>query len=425
MPPATLARLTRRRFIEFFVEAAVPRERWRVGMELEKMGRNSSDGKPFPYMGADPAVHALLTLYMSHRGGIPIYEGMHIIGLDGPYGTITLEPAGQFEWSSRPFSSLGDLADALEAHLATMAKIGRQAGVQWLDVAVDPVHPVSEMPWMPKPRYEIMRPYMGEHGRLSHRMMTQTASIQCSYDFENSSDWSRKFRAAALLSPVAVAMFANSPTIDGKDSGFRSYRQEIWRRTDPDRCMLPAAVFHESFDLEAWVDWLCTVPALFDLDNQSLVAGNGIPFHEILKRTGIDAPTMVDMKLLLSSLFTDVRSSTYIEIRCADLQPDHLAMAVPTLWTGILYHPRALDAAPDLGACVDDHSLWREAMYSASRDGLRGEAGGYSLRDLAVELLGLSRDGLESGAKCTSGTDDPAAHLRLLDRKLGLGVMAG
>ena len=37
---------------------------------------------------------------------------------------------------------------------------------------------------------------------------TQTASIQCAFDFASEDDWARKFRAAALMTPVAVALFA-------------------------------------------------------------------------------------------------------------------------------------------------------------------------------------------------------------------------
>lgn len=423
MAPADQTRLTRSRLSEFFQRAFTPRAEWRIGMELEKMGRRASDGKPIPYLGSDPSIHSFLAIYMAQRGGVPIYDGMHIIGLDGPYGTITLEPAGQVEWSSRPCDDLGQLQADLLDHLAALDTIGRRAGIEWLDVAVDPVHPVTEMPWMPKARYEIMRPYMGRQGRLAHRMMTQTASIQCSYDFENADDWTAKFRAAALLSPVAVALFANSSRIDGKPTGYRSYRQAIWMETDPDRCGLPSVVFEPGFDMEAWIDWACTVPTLFYYKNRNLVPGGGIPFDRVLEHAGCKGLTMADWELQLSSIFTDVRSYTYIEVRCADLQHDHLAFAVPALWTGILYHGDSLAAGLELGSPVDDYGKWREAMESAARHGLDGEAGGRPIRELAAEMLRLSAAGLSGGAACSTGLEDPVSPLRLLDEELDLGAL--
>jgi glutamate--cysteine ligase len=193
--------------------------------------------------------------------------------------------------------------------------------------------------------------------------------------------------------------------------------------TDPDRCGLPSVVFDTGFDMEAWIDWACKVPALFYYRNRNLVPGDGIPFDEILLRAGAKGLTMADWELQLSSIFTDVRSYTYIEVRCADLQPDHLAMAVPALWTGILYHPGALEAALRLGSCIDGHGKWLDAMASASRHGLDGEAGGRPIRELAAEMLRLSGTGLTGGAACAAGPDDPSLPLRLLDQELELQAL--
>ena len=128
---------------------------------------------------------------------------------------ITLEPAGQLEWSSRPQRCLADLEKELDAHLAVLRDAGPALGINWLDLALDPDYPVEEMPWMPKARYAIMKPYLGRRGGLAHRMMTQTASIQCAFDYADPEDWRRKFLAGSLLAPVATVLFANSSRIDG------------------------------------------------------------------------------------------------------------------------------------------------------------------------------------------------------------------
>ena len=93
--------------------------------------------------------------------------------------------------------------------------------------------------------------------------MTQTASIQCAFDYSDPRDWQRKFRAAAVLSPVATALFANSSRVDGADSGWASFRRRIWSETDPARCGLPPGTFDPGFDVEAWLDWVLDVPTMF------------------------------------------------------------------------------------------------------------------------------------------------------------------
>jgi glutamate--cysteine ligase len=411
--------LTCPKLVEYFVQACKPKESWQVGMEVEKMGVDARTGRPIPYEGVASSVRSVLEELHRLRGGDPIYEGDHLIGIGAPWGTISLEPGGQVEWSSSPRGDLAALRADLDAHLDAMRAAGSALGVRWLDVAVSPEVPVSEMPWMPKARYKIMKSYLGAHGRLAHRMMTQTASIQCAFDFESPEDWSAKFRAAALLAPIAVALFANSSRVDGKDSGYRSFRQAIWRETDPDRCNLPPVVFERSFGIDAWVEWVLDVPTIFTQRGRGLVQSKGAPFRKLLERAGCEAVCMEDWELHLSSIFTEVRSYTYIEARSADLLPDPEIFAVPTFWTGILYHPEVLAAALTLGSGHASHRLWSEAMDQAARKGLDGEAGGHSLRELAERALGLSAWGLRNGGACVGGGDS-LSPLRGIAQRGGL-----
>ncbi len=412
--------LTREVMRGYFAGAFKPRGKWLIGMELEKLGRAAATGAPLPYSGSDPSVRGVLEYLWRHNGGQPVYEGDHLIGVHGDWGTLSLEPGGQLEWSSRPARTLDELRGALDRHLDALREAGQALGVRFLDVAVDPEHPVEAMRWMPKARYKIMRPYMGARGRLAHRMMTQTASIQCAFDFESAEDWARKFRAGALLAPIAVALFANSERVDGKPSGYRSFRQHIWRETEPDRCGLPAVVFEPGFGIDAWVDWICNVPSMFRYRSRGLVPAGGVPFAKLLELRGCDALKPEDWELHLSSLFTEVRSYAYIEVRSADLQPDSRIFAVPAFWTGILYHEPALERVAPLAAAWDDHASWTAAMDSAARDGLDGRAGETPLRELAVSALGLAATGLRGGGACMGNPEKSVAALAELARQTGL-----
>ena len=277
---------------------------------------------------------------------------------------------------------------------------------------------------MPKARYNIMRPYLGTRGRLAHRMMTQTASIQCAFDFADTEDWRRKFKAAALMAPIATALFANSSRIDGADTGYLSYRQRIWEETDPDRCGLPGIVFDPGFEIEAWVDWVLAVPTIFRHRARGLVPGGGVPFLKLLELQSCDAVGSVDWESHISTIFTDVRSYTYIEVRSADLPSDSLVFAVPALWTGLLYHEGALDGTLALGAAFDDETTWKEAMHEAARLGLSGVGGGRKIRELAGEALSLALKGLRDGAACAGAGPAATDALQALADRHGLKTKA-
>jgi len=225
-------------------------------------------------------------------------------------------------------------------------------------------------------------------------MMSQTASIQCAFDYGDAGDWARKFRAAAWLSPVATALFANSDRIDGAASGYRSYRQAIWRETDPDRCGLPPVVFEPDFDLQAWLDWVLRVPTIFRHRARGMVPAGGVPFVELLDAAGCEAVRLEDWETHVSTVFTEVRSYSYLEIRSADLQPRHLIAAVPALWTGLLYDETTLDAALELGTAFSTYESWSDGMDVAAREGLDGRCNGRSLRELARSAVELAQRAL-------------------------------
>jgi glutamate--cysteine ligase len=50
--------------------------------------------------------------------------------------------------------------------------------------------------------------------------------MQVNLDFESEQDMIEKFRIGLALQPIAVALFANSPFVEGKPSGMLSTRGE-------------------------------------------------------------------------------------------------------------------------------------------------------------------------------------------------------
>lgn len=417
MPRNHRDKLTCPKLADYLRQAFRPRDEWLVGIEVETMGLSASTSRPLAYDVEGPSVRRVIEAYAALRGGEFVHEGDRPVGIEASWGGLSLEPGGQVEWSSRPAGDLTELAREIEGHLKAMSAIAETLGVSWLDVAVQPDVPLADMPWMPKARYGIMREIMAGRGRLAHRMMTQTASIQCAFDFAGDEDWTRKFRAAALLTPVAIALFANSSRVDGQDSGWASYRQAIWRETDPDRCDLPDVVFDPGFGIDAWVEWVCDVPTLFLRRGHGLIASGGTSFRSLLAGRGCDAVTMEDWELHLSSIFTEVRSYGYIEVRSADLQPGPLVLAVPAFWTGLLYDDGALDDALVLGRPFDDPAAWKRGIDVAARAGLAGTVDGTPLAALASRAVSRAIDALRSGAACAGSGAGVDALQRLTRSK--------
>ena len=131
-------------------------------------------------------------------------------------------------------------------------KIGDELGIGFLGLGADAdCGRGRRSPVMPKGRYAIMAPYMDKMGGYGRDMMFRSCTVQVNLDFGSEADMVKKLRVSLALQPIATALFANSPFLEGKPNGFQSFRSEVWLDTDPDRTgMLPFA-FEPGFGLRA------------------------------------------------------------------------------------------------------------------------------------------------------------------------------
>jgi glutamate--cysteine ligase len=394
----------------------------RVGIEIEDLALRA-DGSMVPYEAAEgPSIRTILERLGATARMIPALEGERLVGLEGAAGTVSLEPGGQIEFSSVPVATLHELAGLVEAHTRRLRRVGAEVGVRWAVQGYHPFATLRRAEWMPKERYRIMREYLPAHGRLAHRMMTQTASIHCSFDFENDDDWRRKFRAAHLLTPIVQAIFCNSPFRDGRPNGYLSYRARVWEQTDPERCGFPPAAFREDVSMEDYVQYALDVPMMFLVRDGRWVAMRGYSFRRFLDH-GYEGsfPTTEDWGLHLSGIFTQVRLKSYIEVRAHDRVPAPLAMAVPALWKGILYDRDALEAALALVGRLT-HVRAMGLMAQAARRGLRAEHQGRPLLALARELVEISAEGLRRQRRRRRDGRDESVYLLSLQDLLRRGL---
>jgi glutamate--cysteine ligase len=280
---------------------------------------------------------------------------------------------------------------------------------------------------MPKGRYGIMAPYMDKMGRYGRDMMFRTCTVQVNLDFASEADMVKKLRVSLALQPIATALFANSPFLDGKPNGFLSFRSEVWRDTDNQRAgMLPFA-FEDGMGFERYVDYALDVPMYFVMRDGKYINTAGESFRAFmdgrLPQLPGEKPVLKDWADHLTTIFPEVRLKRYLEMRGADSGPWRRLCALPAFWVGLLYHQPALDAAWDLVKdwTAEERQTLRDDVPSLA---LHAKIRGRTVQDIAREVLALSRKGLAARNRqgCKGKTE--AGFLDTLDETVATGKTA-
>ena len=401
-----------------------PRDAWRVGTEHEKIGLRSGDMTPVPYEG-ERGISAVLSAIARTDGWDEVSESGNVIALLKDGASITLEPGGQLELSGAPLRTIHQTCDEFHQHLELVRSVSEPLGIVWLSLGMNPLYSVSDVPQMPKARYDIMRSYLPTRGEMALQMMHLTATVQANFDFASEADMVQKMRTALAVTPIVSAIFANSSLGERKANGFVSRRLQIWRYTDPDRCGVLPFVFDSGFGYERYVQWALDVPMFFIVRNGRYLAADGMPFREFLARgMSGERATLDDWATHLTTLFPEVRLKRILEVRGADAVPPGLICALPALWKGILYDDSALRAAAEL--LPDTRAEQREAGLDAvARSGLAAEIGGRSALELARELLAISSEGLRRIGHGGRVDADERGYLDPVAEQLELGKSPG
>jgi glutamate--cysteine ligase len=277
---------------------------------------------------------------------------------------------------------------------------------------------------MPKARYRIMRDYMPKVGSLGLDMMSRTCTVQVNLDFASEADMVLKFRTSLALQPIATALFADSPFIEGQPCGYVSYRSHVWEDTDPDRTGILPFVFEDGMGFERYVDYMLDVPMYFVYRDGQYLDASGQSFRDFLAgrlpALPGERPTIKDWEDHLTTAFPEVRLKRFLEMRGADGGPWRRLCALPALWAGLLYHQPSLDAA---WALARDWTLEeRQALRrDAARLGLRAEVRGRSLQSIAQELLELAAAGLRARNRLNPAGDDETGFLLPLQESADSG----
>jgi glutamate--cysteine ligase len=408
---------------QIFHDAEKPRERHRIGAEAEKFGVLADTSAPLPYSGPR-SVLAIFERLEARHGWSPVREaeGSPVIALERGATSITLEPGAQFELSGAPWPDVHAIRREFVTHFEELSGISRDLGLRWWSVGYHPLAKSAELPWVPKQRYGVMREYLPTRGRRGRDMMQRTSTVQANFDYASEEDAMRKFAVVIKLSPVFAAMTANSPFAEGRVSELCSERLDVWLNMDPARSGLLAQVWKsEPLRYRDYVQWALDAGMFFVKRGERLVLNTGQTFRDFLER-GFEGEraTLGDWVRHLATLFPDARLKTTLEVRTGDALPEGLTMAVPALFTGLLYDDVALAETEELARRVTfDAALASRA--EVPRLGLGARLGERPVRALAERLLEIAEGGLRRRARLDERGDDECVHLRALAALVSAG----
>ncbi|MFD7963778.1 ergothioneine biosynthesis glutamate--cysteine ligase EgtA [Streptomyces zaomyceticus] len=291
--------------------------------------------------------------------------------------SLTFEPGGQLELSSRPAGSLMECLDSLAADLRAVRSALGPLGLTLSGYGVDPWHaPRGRV--LHEPRYDAMETALDRTGPAGRAMMCESASVQICLDAgleePGPLGYHRRWRLAHLLGAVLVAAFANSPLHGGRPTGWRSTRQSLWTDLDPRRALAPSP------DGEPRAEWaahvLDTPVMCVRADEGPWAVPEGLTFREWL-RTGLPRPADVDdLRYHMTTLFPPVRPRGHLELRMVDAQPGTDGWMVPVaVTTAVFDDPEAAEtvyrAVKPLAEQAGDGPAPRNPLWlSAARDGL-------------------------------------------------------
>jgi glutamate--cysteine ligase len=391
-----------------------PAERWRIGTEHEKFVYRLADHRAPTW--EEPGGIRDLLMGFTEFGWTPVEEAGKVIALMGPYqGTISLEPAGQFELSGAPLENLHQTCAEANRHLEQCKALGERLGLGFLGVGMWPDKTRAELPRMPKGRYGIMLNYMPKVGSLGLDMMLRTCTIQVNLDYSSESDMVKKFRVGLALQPVATALFANSPFTEGKPNGYKSFRSHIWEDTDPDRTGMLPFVFEHGFGYERYCDYALNVPMYFVYRDGNYIDVSGERFGDFLEgklpQLPGQKPTITDWIDHLSTAFPEVRLKSFLEMRGADGGRWSRICGLPALWVGLLYDDQALAEAWELVKHwnIEGREKLRRDVPKLALDATTPD--GESMRQLAGKVLDIAAAGLTRRARLNSAGDNEGGFL--------------
>ena len=375
--------------INYFKSGIKETDNLKIGIEHEKFLFDNKNNRRIDY-------NSILKMFdqLYEFGWKPIYEKTNIIGLTKDDKSITLEPGNQIELSGAKLNNIHEACAESHEYLFELKQVIEKLNFKIISAGFDPISKLSDIPNNPKQRYEVMTKDMPEGGSLSLDMMYRTCGTQLNVDYVSEQDFTKKFKLSNYLTPINIALFANSSVIEKKDSGYFSYRSHAWQQTS--RGGLPE-FFLEDFNFEKYADFVMNMSLLFLQRDGKYISGKNYTFKDYMNgkipEVENKLPTENELSTHLGTIFTENRLKKYIELRSMDACGWDCLCSGPAFNTGLIYGN--LDEALDVVNKWDKTELLN-AYKDAPKKGLSTQLMGKDLFYWSSLILNISKKGLSN-----------------------------
>lgn len=327
-------------------------ERFAAGFPLEMPAlRTVGREAEFPIVAADgEAVDARRlwqTLLINPQlepeyGASALGQRDFIVGLKGPDFSYALEVGlGTIEISTRPCNNLFEVQEIMRSAVAHLVSAAARASWRVLGYGVQPRSRPSLRIMSPKQRYLSLYRAMAD----PWLWYTVTAADQLHVAISRG-EMVRMLNYGSLITPIIIALCANSPVYAGKESPYCSAREGVMaaiRANEHRHGMLPRPMR----DLADFVETISQVTYLIVRAGGEIVPSS-IPFTEYLREHGADYPAFLFHEHYIWNSARLRAAYGTIEMRPACQQPWTETMAVAALNLGLIeaeaaIHPLIID----------------------------------------------------------------------------------
>ena len=384
-----------KKIIEYIKKGEKKESQRRLGLEVEHIIIHSETKKAVTYFEEKGIPYILKRMHELIPGSV-LDDEKNPLSLKTENYYITLEPAAQMEISIQPIFDLYEIRQIYRSFRDVLDGICKESGMEVTTFGYQPHDRVSELPIIPKKRYEYMDRYFVTKGNGGIQMMRGTASSQVSIDYCSEKDLTRKVRIASFLTPMLMLLSDNPPTFEGRRNPQKLRRFDIWSRVDPDRCGVIPGLLDEDFGYEKYAEYLMSTPLIYLPGEPEDIYTGGRTASEIYSDRDIDDS---DIEHIMSMVFPDVRIKNYIEIRGADSMPEEELFAYLAFIKGLFLNDFLLDHTLDY---IKTFNLTADDIIKTAKSLARHGWDGSFYGKPADEHLKL---GLDAASKCLNDKD--------------------
>ena len=373
-------------FIEYFSKGIKKSNQLKIGVEHERFLFEGQNKKRISY-------ETLKRLFenLKKSGWSPIFEKENMIGMQRNKQQITTEPGLQCELSGAPLENVHQVCGESSNFLKEIQLASKGLDINTVSIGFDPFNNLSEVPKSPKQRYKIMTKEMPKGGSLSLEMMYRTCGIQINYDYTSESNFEKIFKLGNYLTPLAIALYSNSPFESEKPTGYFSYRNKVWQKTSRGGIM---PIAFEKINFEKYFDHIIEYPILFAIKDKKYIEPNGQTFKDFILGNFDnlkEEANLKDFETHLATIFTEVRLKQYIEVRSLDACDWVCLCDGPAFFTGLFYN--SLDEAFEIVSKWKKENIMN-AYLECPKKGLDTELQGKNLYEWGKIFLDLAKKGL-------------------------------